>query len=148
MKRKRGAVASRRRKETPSGVKIISVIDIILSVLYVVLGVSSILVYFWESLKKHLEANYIGAAISPEMVIGVGIFALIFGVLTFVIAYYLKRGKNWARILRVIIAIILVLTYIANYLIYGFDLTTPVSLIYNALVIWYLLFNKSARSFF
>lgn len=80
------------------------------------------------------------AAAGTVLIIFLGIIALLCAVLNFYIGRGLWQGKNWARILVLVLSGLSALGAISSWSIVGLAI--------NALIIWYLGFYKPALSYF
>lgn len=132
-------------KEIPVGVKIIAVLYYIGAVLSAILGILSIVgAGFVASLIPALGA--LGAGI----MIAVGILLIGLAVLWFFMGRGLWRAQPWARILVIIFAIIGVIMAIIQMITFGAIslVSNIISLIINAVIGWYMLFNAEVKKAF
>lgn len=130
-------------KEAPIGVKIISVLYYIGAVLFILVGFLMIL-----GAKSFLTPNAGNTETNNSAIfILLGILMLGFAVLSFFIGRRLWEGKNWARIFVIILAalgIIAGIKILAN----GKIANSLIIIVIDALIVWYLLLSKEAKSFF
>ncbi len=128
------AVSSNR----PLGVKIIAIIEYILAALclLVALRLFSILSYLQQ---LPLEFQAISA-------LAFGILSLILAIVFFVIAFYLWKMKNWARVAHLVFYAFLFVAALVS-LISGLILSLIDVLVWG-LILWYLGFNKDVIGVF
>tara|TARA_Y100000310_G_scaffold278888_1_gene297680 strand:- start:1195 stop:1596 length:402 start_codon:yes stop_codon:yes gene_type:complete len=131
----------KKRKTLPLGVKIISILYYVCSVLVVIGGIIAIgLSGFADSLPYDVE--YLGI----KLIFG-GIFAIIMGIVSFFVAKGLWNLKNWARIVVIIFAALGILdagTGIAR----GFYATGFTGVIVDIIIAAYLIFSEEAKKAF
>ena len=130
--------------EVPAGVKIISVLY------YIGAGFSLLF-----GLLFLIGAGFIGTLASKIPLLGllgsglfivVGIIIILLGVLSIFVARGLWKGKNWARIVAVIFAVLGILSGISSIIKGGYS--SLFGLIINLLIGGYLMFNSSVKSAF
>ena len=127
----------------PVGVKVISILYIIGAVISVIAGVS---LFFGSSALAGLLGTF-GSVLGGALFV-VGIILVGVGVLGFFIGRGLWKGKNWARITAIVLALIgFVLTLIA---VIGGSLVVGnvISLVVDGVIAGYLLFSKSVKQAF
>ncbi|MAG39366.1 hypothetical protein CMI41_00145 [Candidatus Pacearchaeota archaeon] len=131
----------KKRKTLPLGVKIISILYYVCSVLAIIGGIIAIgLSGFADSLPYDVE--YLGI----KLIFG-GIFAIIMGIVSFFVAKGLWNLKNWARIVVIIFAALGILdagTGIAR----GFYATGFTGVIVDIIIAAYLIFSEEAKKAF
>ena len=131
----------KKRKTLPLGVKIISILYYVCSVLVVIGGIIAIgLSGFADSLPYDVE--YLGI----KLIFG-GIFAIIMGIVSFFVARGLWNLKNWARIVVIIFAVLGILdagTGIAR----GFYATGFTGVVVDVIIAAYLIFSEEVKKAF
>jgi len=141
-------------EEAPKGIKILSVLIYIGSVLLVLFGIIFIIMAITgfdvssggvEEWSQYAINSYILENTGTLFVI-FGIVFLGLGVLYFFIARGLKRGKNWARVLILIFAILGFLRAIVDLV--GEVWGAIINLVVDGLIIWYLIFKQNVKAFF
>jgi len=125
-------------KGVPTGVKIISVLYYIGAVFSLIAGIVAFAggAFFTTVLPKFIAGI---AAIA-------GIVFIILAVLGFFIARGLWKGQNWARILAIVFAILGVISALIAIISGGYQ--GIVSLVINAIIGYYLWFNKGVKAAF
>ena len=131
----------KKRKTLPLGVKIISILYYVCSVLAIIGGIIAIgLSGFADSLPYDVE--YLGI----KLIFG-GIFAIIMGIVSFFVAKGLWNLKNWARIVVIIFAALGILdagTGIAR----GFYATGFTGVVVDVIIAAYLIFSEEVKKAF
>jgi hypothetical protein len=138
-------------KVIPGGVKTISILDWIVAVLGIILGllftVFGALAFSGKGLSE--GAGGLGDLISVlgEVVLFIGIFLLGFGILMIFVARGLWKGKNWARIVQIILSVLGII-YAIWLWIQGSGTGGALNLIVNLPIVSYLSFSKKVREAF
>jgi hypothetical protein len=122
------------KRKIPIGVKLISIFHWIMAILAIISGLALIFLGFFM--------------LFPLIIIGIFLIAL--SSIPFFIAINLWKGKEWARIVAIVFAIIGLgdlfrLFKPINMLVFSLDLTL---FIVSILILGYLIFNKKAKDFF
>ncbi|GIU68746.1 MAG: hypothetical protein KatS3mg001_596 [Candidatus Pacearchaeota archaeon] len=130
-------------KVVPTGVKIIAVLYYIGAVILIVFGLLPLFAIGREAI-----ALTLGIIILPALImLGLGIFS-------FFIGRGLWKGRNWARIIAIIVSVLGAITGILGVaigaiLMFPSSLTTSlISIAINVLIGSYLLFNKKVKQAF
>lgn len=128
----------------PLGVTLISILVLISAILLIIGGIA-----------LSITAIGLGAFNASLLLLLIpGIFSIILGIIYIIVFKSLRAGKNWARILMIIlgsISIILNSISIVSALISGelLAIASPLpGLILQGIIVGYLLFSKRAKSFF
>ena len=126
-------------------VKIIAILGYITAALSVIGGIflffggtflSAVMPFFGEDI--------IGSALVGTLMVVLAIVAIIFGVVTFIIALNLWKFKNWARIVEIIFAAIGILSSLPSL----FTGKGIIGLVINAGIFYLLAINKDVRKLF
>jgi hypothetical protein len=135
------------KKKAPTGIKVISVLYYIGAVIYALLGIFMIIGanVVVNSLISSLP-NLIGI-VTSGVIIGVGIFLLGFGVLSFFIARGLWKLRKWARVLVIIFASLGVLSSLIG-IIQDFNFGDLVRIIVHGIILVYIGFSVEVRKAF
>ena len=131
--------------EAPTGVKVISILYFIGSAICLIVGLLMIVGASFVSglLKSMPMMGAIGSAIFAV----VGVVALVIGALGAFIAMSLWKGKNWARIVAIVFAILGILGALSN-LVNGAFVIGIIYLAIEGFIAYYLISNKEAKAFF
>ncbi|MBI4116837.1 hypothetical protein HY449_03785 [Candidatus Pacearchaeota archaeon] len=138
-----------KKVETPLGVKIISVLYLLVGVLAFLFGILLIAGSFpagekvWETI--------LGYNILPWLIVLEGIIFTPLGIFIFFVGRGLQKGKNWARIMTIIVSILgfLFADYLLSELmIFRVIIEKIISLAINIVIPAYLFFNQTAKEFF
>lgn len=134
-------------KKIPAGVQIISVFYYICAGLCVLLGLLVLI------LAKGI-ASYFGeqdaallSVITPGLIVGLGVFLMLLGVLTFFIGRGLWRLRSWARILAIILGVVVAIYSIYS-MITGFAFMQIINLAISGAIAIYLIVDKEAKGAF
>lgn len=127
----------------PIGVTIIGVLGYIGAAFLLLSGIAMLV---GSSALASVIASIPGAALfgalgAAALIVG-GIVMIIFAVLYFFVSRALMSGRNWARITVLVLSAIGILGSISN------PLAGIVTIAVNAVIIWYLGFNKEAKNYF
>lgn len=138
-------------KKMPVGVQIISVLHYIFAVLLALLGLffiilSGLIVSAVNSPEANIDAS-IAAVITSGLIIGMGVFLIVVGVLIFFLGRGLWKLREWARITSIILSTLLV-AYEIYSMITLFRFMEIVWLLIFAVVAVYLTFSKEAKTAF
>ena len=129
-------------KNRPVGVKILAILAYIGAVLSIL---GALAMFIGSAFVGPLLANIPGytailGAAGAAIAITLGIVLIAFAVLDYFIGKGLWNGKNWARIVTLVFAVIGLIGSIWP--------LSIVQLVIDALIIWYLGFNKQAIAYF
>lgn len=128
----------------PVGVKIISVLYYIAAVVLIILGIA---LFGGAGLVGYLASKIPFIAVLGSGIIAVaGIIVILLAVLSFFIARGLWKGKQWARIIVIIFAILGFISAIISLL--KLDFSVIGSLVINGLIGGYLLFSENVKKAF
>lgn len=128
-------------RKIPLGVNIISIFIIITSILGIIASLSLIALGI---------ASGFGLVAPLLLIIGIGL--LLIALVKLVIAFKLRKGKNWARIVIIIIGILAIVLNIIN--LFGEEITTftmitfSINILFDTIIVLYLLLSKKVRRFF
>lgn len=132
-------------KAVPAGVKVLSILSYIGAVILVISGI--VLLVGGGFIAPMLETlPLVGSFISGLLVAG-GIIMIGLGVLAFFVGRGLWKGRNWARILVIVLAFLGVLMSIISMVMGGIS-TGIVSLIIDLAIGLYLLLSSSVKRAF
>ena len=128
----------------PTGITVIAILMIIGGVILIFTGLSPLFlgpIISIDSSASNFQISAIGflVALGGLVLVGLGIASL-------VVSWGLLRGKEWARIITLIISIIAIIVAIFN-LLNNRDLINTISVIIYGLIIYYM-FTKKVRAFF
>ncbi len=140
-KRKKEKVISGKKGKAPVFVKILSILYFINAAMSV-LGAIIVIVSF-RSFEQYFPAVSLGGYFLGGVLIALGILSLAIG-------WGLWKGKNWGRILLVILAVISVFGSL-YFTITGGIVGLPsfiIILVLNGAIVGYLMFNKKSKEFF
>ncbi|HEX9320055.1 MAG TPA: hypothetical protein VF884_14065 [Nitrososphaeraceae archaeon] len=124
------------QKSRPIGVTIVAILMIITGIVLLSGGIFAV--------SSSAVLSELGGPL-VAVVIGVGAFAIILGFAHFVLAWGLFKGKGWAWIITVILAIISVILSIV-YIASG-GRTNIISLIISAVILYYM-YRTEVKSYF
>jgi lysylphosphatidylglycerol synthetase-like protein (DUF2156 family) len=138
-------------KKMPVGVQIISVLHYIFAVLLALLGLffiilSGLIVSAVNSPEANIDPS-IAAVITPGLIIGMGVFLIIVGVLIFFLGRGLWKLKEWARITSIILSALLVV-YEVYSMIVSFAIIQTIWILIFLAIGAYLTFSKEAKAAF
>ena len=129
----------------PVGVKVISVLYYIGTVLLVLLGI--LMIVGGGAVGAYLgDLGGLGSILGGALIV-VGIIMIGMAVLSFFVARGLWKGKNWARIVAIIFAVLGLIGAIMG-IVQGSISSNIVSLIVNGVIGGYLLFSKGVKAAF
>ena len=83
--------------------------------------------------------------ISPQTFITAGIILIIISVIMFILAFYLRKTKKWAKITTIILSIFVLIISLLSLTQGNTSLFNILSLIISALIASYLLFNRQVK---
>ena len=142
-------------KNIPIGVIILSVLGYILFTIILVLGVVSLVValkYIISPGPIPLPPNFPPQFINlftnyfVQLFIVIGFVFIIIGIIGISVSRGLWKGRNWARIL---ILVLTVLSTISNLIaLFTGKFSSIISLAINGIIIWYLLASKEVQKYF
>jgi hypothetical protein len=127
-------------RSRPRGIVIIAILMIISGIISVIIGLSSLV--FGLALSGISELELPGFA---AIFIGVGAFTLALGIATLIVSWGLLKGKGWAWLLTVIIAIISIIGSIVS-IASGSIWHIILLIIYGAIV--YYMFRPDVKAYF
>jgi len=129
-------------RKTPTGVKIISVLNYIGSVISLIVGIILIL-------GAKMISNLLPSLLpSTGLIITLGVLFIALAILSFFIARGLWQGKKWARTLTLIFIVIGIISALYNLIYLMGIVENIISLIIDLVIGGYLMFNKKAKEFF
>ncbi|MBI2448910.1 hypothetical protein HYV49_01300 [Candidatus Pacearchaeota archaeon] len=128
------------QKNIPAGVKVISVLFYIGSVLFLISGILSIA---GIGLPEEVGVPQLGRGFE---IFG-GVVSIILAVLVFLVGMGLWRGKRWTWITAIVLSVIGIITSLIG-MVGGSVLGNLIGLIIYVAIGAYLLFNKDAKSVF
>lgn len=132
-----------KKKVMPLGVKIISIFYYINAIALAILGI--VIIFFSLYARQELAAQY--GSYLPFIVMGILFLIVIaLGGLCFAIGKGLWIGQKWSKTAVVIISSLLVILSLLD-IIYG-KWSNILGLVFNGIIISYLLFNKKAQKAF
>jgi lysylphosphatidylglycerol synthetase-like protein (DUF2156 family) len=123
-------------KSRPIGVTIVAILMVITGIILLSGGIFAVS-------SSAILSQFGGPLVA--VVIGVGVFTIVLGVAHFVLAWGLFKGKGWAWIITVILAIISVILSIVS--IASGGRTNIISLIISAVILYYM-FRTEVKSYF
>ncbi len=135
-------------KEVPVGVKVISVLDWIVAVLFILGGVVSILVSLLFMGTSKVTGFGLIPGFSGNIILSLllGILFVAIGILLIFVALGLWKGKNWTRIVHIVLSFIGI-----GFAIWGLiklQFGNIFSLAINGLIAGYLLFSIKVKEAF
>lgn len=128
-------------KHRPFGVSVISVIIIIQAILALLLAA---VIAVGGTLISKLNIEGI-AALGPIAMV-VALFIGLIAIFQLILAFALRKGKQWARIFIIIVNSISIIMSIVTFAF--LSVFSLVSLVINVIIVGYLLFDKDAKKFF
>lgn len=134
----------RSQREIPTGVKVVSIIYYIAAVVIILSGI--IFLTGASFVSEQLQNNQVISAIGQSGLVVIGIIVIIAGIIAFLLGRYLWLGRNWARIIIIILSVLSIISAIAN-IVNGYPLRI-INLLIHALIAGYLLFSKDVKSAF
>ena len=149
----------------PIGVKVISIVNYIFSVLFILWGVLGIFgailfltdfgergaeQFFGEQFVSQFSAQFGIAYLSLSLMFFVlGVLSLIIGILLIIFGINLWKGKNWARISEVILGVLWIVFWFQSYFQdTANNMGVTIMIIPALTVIFYLIFLKEVKLFF
>jgi uncharacterized membrane protein (DUF2068 family) len=133
----------------PVGAKIISILYYIGAVLLVILGIIMLVgAGMLGTLTQSIPLLGMLGAFGAALFIVIGIIMILMGILFFFVGKGLWKGKNWARWVAIVLAIIGIIIAIASMFSPKGIASNIVSLIINLIIGGYLLFSKGVKSAF
>ncbi len=135
------------KKGVPALVKVISVLNLIAGIILIIFGIFA--VFFVNS---SFYENYAGLVFGSlggllmETLYFVIIFFIALGIFSVFMGRGLWKGRNWARIAQIVLALIWAVLALPEIATKPFGNT--VSLIINLLIAYYLLFNLQVKAAF
>ncbi|HLC78407.1 MAG TPA: hypothetical protein VJH92_04740 [Candidatus Nanoarchaeia archaeon] len=130
-------------KNLPRGIKIISIVYYIATLMYLSIAILSLA--FKETLKKLPEFSSISLPLNQAAAI-IGIFFLILSIFVFFTATSLIKRRNWARIALIIFSSANGIMAITS--VYRGNPLSLINLAFNLTIASYLVFSKRIKSFF
>ncbi|MEK6885581.1 MAG: hypothetical protein AABX17_01290 [Nanoarchaeota archaeon] len=128
-------------KSIPVGVKVLSILAYIGAAFAALIGVMMIAGSgFFSSLLSAIPGYAEIATWGAIAFILMGLMIIACGVLDYFIGRGLWNGRNWARILLLVFAVLGILGSLTSF--------SLINLVISAVVIWYLGFNKEAIAYF
>jgi hypothetical protein len=135
-------------RHRPIGVTILAILDIIVGIFIVISAIGFLVLAGYLSsvtippdIKQNLPQWFINFA---PIAIGIaGVILLIIGLITFLIAWGFLRGRNWSRIVAIILLFISIIVTVINTIVAAIFTTGAligliISIIIPVLLIWYL----------
>ena len=149
------------KTETPLAIKLISFLNyagalsslvILYSLFFNLAGEflsfnSSLHTFFLGGVGSFLFILYFGAGFVGSSLNVYFILLILYSIFLFILAESLLRGKTWARTVQVVLSVISILLLLWQITI-GFDLLSFLVILLNAIILLYLLFNKTVKDFF
>ena len=128
-----------KKNMAPVGVKILSILAYIGAVVTLILG---IVMLFGANFLSGFLSQWVPVSgfLVGSMIVFVGVVFIALAVLDYFVGRGLWSGQNWARILVLIFSVLSVLGSLRH-----FDI---VNIVIDAVIIWYLGFNKEAVNYF
>jgi len=162
-----GVATAEGKKQVPTGIKILSILTYIGAFLIIIGGLAFLAIsLIWGVSRASSEGIvFSGLGIGIGLIIGGVIFLLAIGMLEFLVARGLWKGKNWARIFTIVVQCIGILvglaqlffsiifaTLLAALGIESMGFVSAISgipaLVISALITAYLLFSKKVKEAF
>ncbi|RMD45822.1 DUF2127 domain-containing protein [Candidatus Pacearchaeota archaeon] len=140
-KSKKKSPARKEQKTVPLGVRLSSLLYLLLGVSTLILG---ILIAIGSSLQTEIPEL---KNLSPNLILFLGIINGLLGIFEVIVSLNLLRAKNWARISAIILSALTIIQQL-NEARNQISLLTIILLIIWVLTFSYLLFNQKARDFF
>ena len=143
------------KNEVPALVNILAVLNIISSILLILLGIFLIIIKFIPSEPQVMPdggisfslLSIISGAFSQTL-LTFGLIFLPLGIFNLFVSIYLRKGRNWARICMIILAVVSAVTLIVSSIMGRDIISNMLSLIMSGLIGGYLLFNKKVKEAF
>lgn len=156
-------------RKAPAGIKFISILLIVMSFIFIVLGIGLIKVGFTISQHSDLLSTFtrlilagetdttkidtIGYSSIPALMdyagpalIATGIALIIFGLIRIFIGFHLWNGRTWTRVIILSFSVVWI-----SFGIYGITqgiiIPNIIALLVNFFVLYYIMFNSHARQF-
>lgn len=133
-----------RSRSVPTGVKIISILYYILAVITIFVGI--VFLIGAGFIAGNIPESQVLSTIGQAGLTIVSIVAIILGILIFLLGMYLWRGKNWARIIVIILSVLGAISALTA-LIQGHP-GRIVNLIIHVVIGAYLIFSKEVKASF
>lgn len=128
-------------RRRPRGIIIIAILMIISGIASIIMGIA--LMSLGWIFGQFAEADISGFT---AIFVGTGAFTVALGIATLIISWGLLKGKSWAWLLTVIIAIISVIGAIASLASTGFWGHVVLLIIYGVII--YYMFTPDVKSYF
>lgn len=152
MAKKMSVRRSESGKKIPTGVKAVSILFYIGTILCFIMGVSMIIGAKVTIASLLVTNPGIGLESIPQgMLIGIIVFVGILIIGAGIFSFFIGRGiwklKRWARVTAIILAIIGFLSVILSMILH-FQITQVLSFLIDGYIAGYLLFNKEVKKIF
>ncbi|MEK6927014.1 MAG: DUF2127 domain-containing protein [Nanoarchaeota archaeon] len=157
-------------KNPPTGVKLIALFLLIMSFVFIILGIGLIKVGLTINQQQELLSTFtrlilagetnpnqldsIGYSSIPALMdyagpalIGAGVALIIFGLIRIFIGFHLWNGRTWTKVVIISFSIVW-FTFGVYGVTRGVVLPNLVTIFINLLVLYYVLFNKHAQQYF
>jgi hypothetical protein len=145
-------MAEKNKKQIPVGLKAVSILFYIGTILCIVLGIS--MIFGAKAMVTSLVASNPGIGLEsiPEglmvtLITVIGILAIGAGVFSFFIGRGIWKLKRWARITAIVLSIIGLLSTILSAVL-NFKINLILNFLIDGFILGYLLFNKEAKEAF
>ncbi|MBT4257796.1 hypothetical protein HOD88_01265 [archaeon] len=132
-------------QQIPTKVKLISALYYLGAIGMILFG--AILFFAAESINFAINQISTLSFLKEIGIIFAGVIMIIYGVFLFFIGRKLEKGKNWARIIVIIIAILSLLNNLIFSVVQG-HLPNIINLVIDGLIAGYLLFNTEVKEIF
>jgi uncharacterized membrane protein len=146
-------------KSRPTGVTIIAILNIICGVIMLLIGIglaiAGAIIPFvpqseFQQQQQNLTAGDIDLSQVPPSLVGSGLLAIggiliAIGILSFVVAYGLLKGRTWAWTLTVVLSIISIVLNVIS--IAAGNIAGLVSVIISGIILYYL-FRPHVKAYF
>jgi len=134
------------KKDVPVGAKVISVLYIVVAILVLIGGI--MLLVGAGNAASFESLNPIAGLFTTELVALIGTIIIILALVMLFTGISLWKGKNWARIVVIIISVISIIGAIMGML-KGVKVSSEIiRLVINLVIGGYLAFNKSVKKAF
>lgn len=157
-------------RKVPTGIKILSIFILAMSFLFIVLGLGLIKVGLTINNQQQLLSTFTRVILAGETdeskidslgyssiptlmdyagpaLIGTGVAIIIFGLIRIFIGFHLWNGRVWTKVVIMSFSLVWI-----SFGIYGISqgawLPNLITVLVNLLVLYYVLFNESAKAFF
>ena len=152
--------------KTPTGIKIISILNYIFSVfgiLFTIIGIIGGIYFIFNggSMASQIfggssQPGTLGAEINTKagafytnfglIALGAGIFSGLLSTFLIIVGSKMWKGKNWARISEIVLMIMWIILWSIE--LFKGSLLNIVPIVPALIIIFYLIFSKNVRSFF